>query len=270
VAVRTLADDLGGDEVGEHAELPPLLALLHVGEVHLDDRPGDELQGVVDRPAVMRPGARIHDHAVRPFRRVVDPLDEFALAVRLSAADAELELVRPFVDPRLELGERHAGVMLWVALAELVQVDAVEDDRAHRRTLTGDQRIERGANLRLRQLGAGQRAADVFEQDEPDAAVPHLLVAAHRLPRALPVAAQRRTSSSSPSCHSGSPTSRPVFTTSAIPSRRSEAGSVASSAGSITTRAGQWNAPTRFLPAETLIAVLPPIAASTWPTRLVG
>ena len=33
--------------------------------------------------------------------------------------------------------------------------------------------------------------------------------------------------------------------------------------GSTTTRAGQWNAPTRFFPPATSIAVLPPIAAST-------
>ena len=35
-------------------------------------------------------------------------------------------------------------------------------------------------------------------------------------------------------------------------------------------RAGQWKAPTRFLPCGRSIAVLPPIAASTWATRLVG
>ena len=35
-------------------------------------------------------------------------------------------------------------------------------------------------------------------------------------------------------------------------------------------RAGQWKAPTRFLPCGRSIAVLPPIAASTCATRLVG
>ena len=47
-------------------------------------------------------------------------------------------------------------------------------------------------------------------------------------------------------------------------------GSVASSAGSMTVRTGQWKAPTRFLPSGRSIAVLPPIAASTWPTSVVG
>ena len=52
-------------------------------------------------------------------------------------------------------------------------------------------------------------------------------------------AAQRLTCWGSPSSHSGSPTSKPVFTTSARPLRRSASGSVSSSAGSSTTRAGQ-------------------------------
>ena len=55
-----------------------------------------------------------------------------------------------------------------------------------------------------------------------------------------------------------------------MPCRRSRSGSVSSSVSSITTRAGQWNAPTRFLPSGMSIAVLPPIAASTWPTSVVG
>ena len=55
-----------------------------------------------------------------------------------------------------------------------------------------------------------------------------------------------------------------------MPCRRSRSGSVSSSFSSITTRAGQWNAPTRFFPSGMSIAVLPPIAASTWPTSDVG
>ena len=83
-------------------------------------------------------------------------------------------------------------------------------------------------------------------------------------------AAQRRTSSASESSQTGSPISRPVFTASAIPFRSSSSGSVSSVPGSITTRAGQWNAPIRFLPPGRSTAVLPPIAASTWPTSVVG
>ena len=38
----------------------------------------------------------------------------------------------------------------------------------------------------------------------------------------------------------------------------------------MTVRAGQWKAPTRFLPCGRSMPVLPPMAASTWATRLVA
>ena len=55
-----------------------------------------------------------------------------------------------------------------------------------------------------------------------------------------------------------------------MPFRRSASGSVRAASGSITVRSGQWKAPTRFFPSGRSIAVLPPIAASTWPTSVVG
>ena len=60
------------------------------------------------------------------------------------------------------------------------------------------------------------------------------------------------------------------MTTSARPFATSSSGSVSSVTGSITVRTGQWKAPTRFFPSGRSIAVLPPIAASTWPTSVVG
>ena len=73
-----------------------------------------------------------------------------------------------------------------------------------------------------------------------------------------------------PRTSSRRPASRRVLTSSAIPWRRSRSGSVSSRLSSRTTRAGQWNAPTRFLPSGMSMPVLPPIAASTWPTSVVG
>src|SRR5262249_120792 len=61
-----------------------------------------------------------------------------------------------------------------------------------------------------------------------------------------------------------------VLRRAALPCRRSRSGSVSSNVSSRTTRAGQWKAPTRFLPSGMSIPVLPPIPASTWPTSVVG
>ena len=112
-----MPDEAGGDDVLEHREPPPLLALVDVREVHLDDGHREELERVVDRPRVVRPRAGIDDHAVRPLVRLVAPVDELALVVRLPAADRALELERPLVDPRLELGEPEAAVELGIAAA---------------------------------------------------------------------------------------------------------------------------------------------------------
>ena len=62
----------------------------------------------------------------------------------------------------------------------------------------------------------------------------------------------------------------PVLTISALPATSSGAGSVSSTARSTSTADGSWNAPTRFLPAAVLIPVLPPTAASTIASSVVG
>ncbi len=83
-------------------------------------------------------------------------------------------------------------------------------------------------------------------------------------------AAHRRTWSARaaprPALLRAGPSSRPRPGRSAAP----RPASVSSVAGSSTTPAGQWNAPTTFLAPGRSIAVLPPMAASTWPTRVVG
>ena len=62
----------------------------------------------------------------------------------------------------------------------------------------------------------------------------------------------------------------PALITSARPLTYSAAGSDSSTARSASTPAGGWKAPTRFLPASMFTAVLPPTAASTTASRVVG
>src|SRR5690606_32782760 len=81
-----------------------------------------------------------------------------------------------------------------------------------------------------------------------------------------------RTSGPFTSHHSKKPRSpsTPYLITSAYPAPISRGGSVASVSRSATTRLGWWNAPTRFLPAAALIAVLPPTLESTCASNVVG
>src|SRR5579871_3112085 len=131
VAVGAVTDEAGGDEVGKNGRTAPFLALVDVREVHLDERDLEELERVVDRPLVVRPRAGVDDDAVDGVVRVVAPLDELPLVVRLPALHGQLSLTRPLVDPALELGDRQAAVQLGVATAEHVEIDTVEDEHSH-------------------------------------------------------------------------------------------------------------------------------------------
>src|SRR5215210_2971984 len=101
----------------------------------LDDGDVEELDRVPDRVAVVRPGAGVDDDAVRPVERVVAPVDELALVIRLTAARRALEPLRPLVDPALELRQPEPAVDRRVPLVEGIQVHPVEDGDAHRATL---------------------------------------------------------------------------------------------------------------------------------------
>ena len=63
---------------------------------------------------------------------------------------------------------------------------------------------------------------------------------------------------------------KPHLITSPRPATSSARGRVASVARSQSTPVGSWKEPTRFLPAPVLMPVLPPTAASTMASRVVG
>src|SRR5205085_6991281 len=135
-----MSDEAGGHEVGNDRVSPPLLPLVDVREVHLDDRNGERLERVVDRPGVMRPRGGIDDDPVDRVVGVVAPFDELPLVVRLAALHRELELASPLVDAALELGDRNAAVELGIAPPDHVQVDPVQDENPHAINLSSSRR----------------------------------------------------------------------------------------------------------------------------------
>src|SRR5918996_5786804 len=102
VAVGSFANDALGDHVFDDRVAPPFLPLLDVRKVYLDDGHLQQLEGVPDRVAVVRPRSRVDDDRVGPVAGVVAPLDVLALVVRLKTTHAALELAPPLVDLRLE------------------------------------------------------------------------------------------------------------------------------------------------------------------------
>ena len=74
------------------------------------------------------------EQRVGELGRLVQALDELALGVGLEEADLEAELTRPVPDPHLELDQRQRSVVLGIALAEHVEVHAVQHLDAVART----------------------------------------------------------------------------------------------------------------------------------------
>jgi hypothetical protein len=131
VAVEAEAgDDALG--VGRHERaVPELLALVHVGEVDLDER-GSELGArVADGDGVVGPGGGVEDHRVAVVGGLVEPLEHLALVVRLAEVHVEAQFRAGRDAERLEVGEGLGAVDRRFALAEPVEVRAVQDQGLH-------------------------------------------------------------------------------------------------------------------------------------------
>ena len=176
VAVEPLADDSHTPEPREHREAAPLLALVDVREVHLDERHLERLKRVVDRPGVVRPGAGVDDQPVGGAEGLVEEPDVLALVVRLAAADLQVELARPGVDLGLEVLDGLAPVDRLVAPPKQAEVDPVEDVDAHGATLVGDEVVECSSHLGGGKLVAPGRLPGALEQHEARRAADGLLV----------------------------------------------------------------------------------------------
>ena len=75
----------------------------------------------------------IDDDAAGGLARLVDPVDEFVFAVALEEAKFELQFGAERAAIALDVVEGLAAVNLWLALAEQIEIGAVEkiDDAAH-------------------------------------------------------------------------------------------------------------------------------------------
>ena len=98
--------------------------------MHLDDRHLDRGDGVPERERVVGEGAGVEDDAAEAlaFGRL-EPVDELALVVRLTALDAHPVTTRMLADQAVELRERDPPVDGRLAGAEEVEVGAVQDQR---------------------------------------------------------------------------------------------------------------------------------------------
>jgi hypothetical protein len=119
---------------GHERALPELLARVDVREVHLDHRQLARDQRVAQRHTrVCQPAGVDDDRAVRAARRL-DAVDQLALVVGLERLHGRAALGRQLAQARVDLGQGGAAVDLRLALAEQVQIRAVQDQDLHRRS----------------------------------------------------------------------------------------------------------------------------------------
>ena len=80
----------------------------------------------------MRPRAGVDDHARHAIAvRLVDALAHRAFVVGLKAFHRRAQLARQLVQRGVDVGQRGRAVLRRVALAEHVEVDAVQDEEVH-------------------------------------------------------------------------------------------------------------------------------------------
>ena len=117
---------------GGHGLMSEFLPLVDVGDVHLDDLHAGAGEAVAQGHADVRVAARVDDqelHAV--VRPLGDGVDQLALVVGLEEAGLHAGLLGVRGDRRLEVGEGGVAVDLRFALAEPVEVGAVDDADFH-------------------------------------------------------------------------------------------------------------------------------------------
>ena len=108
------------------------LAGVNVGHVHFINRALEDGQRVADAIAVMRPGASIDQHGSGSIAmRSMNALAHGTFKIGLETLDAGTQIVAERRHRCVDLGQRDGAVLRRIALAEHVEIDAVEQENSH-------------------------------------------------------------------------------------------------------------------------------------------
>src|SRR5207302_9315440 len=108
-----------------------LLAGVDVGDVHLHHRHRERLETIVEGKRVVRERARVDDDPGRGRRLLLQEVDDLAFVVALEQRHLRVALSRGFANHLVQVGQRSGAVDVRLALAEQVQVGAVDDADLH-------------------------------------------------------------------------------------------------------------------------------------------
>src|SRR5258708_11787072 len=108
--------------------MPERLALVHIGNVHRDDRRYEGVQRVEDGDRRMGEGGGVDDDAGGALASAVNPVDKLVFAIALMKLNRKPKLAADAAAVRFDVGERFAAIDLRLALAEQIEIWTVQDD----------------------------------------------------------------------------------------------------------------------------------------------
>ena len=107
--------------------MPERLALVDIADVHFQNRPLKGIERIQDRHRCMAIGPWVDDDPRRILARLLDPVHQLPLMVRLVAGHRHAQFGRQTRQRRLDIGQRLAPVNLGLALTQKVQVRAIQN-----------------------------------------------------------------------------------------------------------------------------------------------
>src|SRR5437870_3588239 len=131
IALRTEPRHHADRDVRQHRAAALRFSPEDVRQVHLNERHTHGDESVAHGEAGVRERRRIDDGAVRPPLQRLDRVHQLALVVRLRPADLDAERSRALARARFDLSQRGSAVQLRFALAQQVEVGAVQHGDVH-------------------------------------------------------------------------------------------------------------------------------------------
>src|SRR5262249_17720506 len=133
IALRAEPADHARSNPRDEGMMTEFFPLMDIGYMHLKDWKFAGVQSVEYGHRSMSEGGRIDYDAGGALARLVNPVDQLKLRVGLAEFDLQSQLSTRAPALSLYVGQRLASVDFGLALAEQVQVGAVQniDDRVH-------------------------------------------------------------------------------------------------------------------------------------------
>src|SRR5438045_475901 len=131
--MRAEAEDLAATDRRDQGLVPELLPGVDVGKVNFDGGDSGGGNGITQRNTGMGVGRSVENDDVELVFCLLNPGDEFACEIGLAEVDVGSGFSGTLADLGFDIGQGGPSVQLRLALAEEVQVGAIEKEDLHSR-----------------------------------------------------------------------------------------------------------------------------------------